>query len=116
MTPAPERRSRVDVRSIWKDIAVILSTALIVGIGAWLTVGKGSITRSEAKEMMAEDSPWVKERAGVEQRLRSIEGVLVEIKDELKEARAERAAFYRSNPSSSPLRGGGGGSAVPETR
>jgi len=116
MTPQPERQSRVDVKSIWKDIAVILSTALIVGVGAWLSFGKGSITRIEAKEMIADDSPWVKDRGGVEQRLKSIEGVLVEIKDELKEARAERATFYRSNPSPSPLRGGGGVSAVPETR
>ena len=112
MNPQPERRSRIEVKSIWKDIAVILSTALIVGAGSWLSFGKGAISRTEAKEMMRDESPWVMEKAGVEQRLKSIETVLIDIKDELKEARAERATFYRERSA----RGGGGISEVPNPR
>ena len=110
--------------NVWKQLAITSLSVIILMGGFWMSygsklmtraeiqsitptieeiraivkeeIGKGIITRTEVEKIMQEQSPWMKDKSGVDARLVSIDMNIAEIKTELIRARlalTERSAL-----------------------
>ena len=110
--------------NVWKQLAITSLSVIILMGGFWMSygsklmtrteiqsitptieeirtivkeeIGKAIITRTEVEKIMQEQSPWMKDKSGVDARLVSIDMNIAEIKTELIRARlalTERSAL-----------------------
>ena len=72
---------------VWRTIAVIAITALLSVSVTVFAIGVDKVDRIEVKAMILEQSPYLQDKSGIDERLSSIQETLQEIKAELKEIR-----------------------------
>jgi len=52
----------------WKNVIIgILASLLVAGVTGWATFGRGKITRAEATEIMNTASPYVRDKAVIDE-------------------------------------------------
>lgn len=66
--------------SVWFTVSMMLCSALITGLAAWLGFAQGSVTRSEVSAMIATESPWIADRKMIVHVVEKNEHSLEEIK------------------------------------
>ena len=70
---------------VWKLLASVLLTVVLTGSGFWVLLGKDTITRKEAKVMIAQAPyPWLDARGVIDSRLTNNERQIELIQSELK--------------------------------
>ena len=84
MSPVERIRSHSWLSNI---IIGALFGALLTGAFGVIAFGRNLPTADEVTLMIQDQSPYMRERSGIEARLKNIEGVLLEIKIELREQR-----------------------------
>ena len=112
--------------NVWKQLAIYSLSVIVLMGGFWMSygsklmtraeiqsitptieeiraivkeeIGKAIITRTEVEKIMQEQSPWMKDKSGVDVRLTNIDLNIGEIKTELIRARlalTERSALVK---------------------
>ena len=50
------------VNGWWKTTAITLAAAAATGLGAWLSFGRETVSRSEVSALIAKESPYLEDR------------------------------------------------------
>jgi hypothetical protein len=95
-----ERRDHIrpeHVLAVWQQVATSLVAVVVAMLGFWLVEGREYVTRAEASEMIAKESPYIRDRNMVLDRLsemveinRQLARAIQDLRVEISELRIER--------------------------
>jgi hypothetical protein len=85
------------VLAVWQQVATSLVAVVVSMLGFWLVEGREYVTRAEASEMIAKESPYIRDRNMVLDRLsemveinRQLAQAIQDLRVEISELRIER--------------------------
>lgn len=80
-----------DRQSHWKEFATTLATVVIAMVGFWLIEARDYITRDEAQVMIESQSPYLRDRAMILEKLTEGTSVNKELTQAVNDLRVELA-------------------------
>jgi hypothetical protein len=85
------------VLAVWQQVATSLVAVVVSMLGFWLVEGREYVTRAEVSEMIAKESPYIRDRNMVLDRLsemveinRQLARAIQDLRVEISELRIER--------------------------